>query len=333
MSFQVKSLVVILALLFSAAPFTGVCAQEKQSSVPDAPSKEKSPVIVNIPIMEKEMKTDEASATQPSDDDPFYKFGDIVITVKDFKSEVDKLPVKNSDYKLDLLNTWVNREILYREAVKQGFDKKLEAQVAAVTDPNELKKIIVDAFKKEVIEKDISVTTDDEAKSYYEKTIDNFMPPTMYTITILSVQKFDRSYKDITQRAGQEAELIRERLLKGEDPDTIRASYDNSEVLVQRTLKTSISKNTKYLCKEISEALPEYKTGTISPVCELGRNRFDVLKVLDVSTPKETRTFEQAKESIINHLKELKIRAKEQEYWGAFAKDNRPVVYRKDLLK
>jgi hypothetical protein len=269
-------------------------------------------------------------------DIPFFTAGDILITDTEFLLEVEKLPKKTSSMKAELLDSMVLDEILYKEAMKQGFVKKEEGEkkndeTGPVSISYEKQKAVADAFRKEVLEKEATVT-DDEVRSYYEANKNSFIPPVTYKIFTLSLQKFDRSYQSIPDKAKKEAEAIRERLLKGEKPDDIWSSYSNHEILVQKTPKFTLSEETKNFPKEIIESLPSMKVGSVSPVFDF-KNMFNVSIVTEVKQPEKTMTLEEAKDSIHKALVENKIKAKEQKYARDFFKENKPVIHNKNLLK
>ncbi|MBM4146908.1 MAG: peptidyl-prolyl cis-trans isomerase [Nitrospira sp.] len=323
-------LIVVSSFILEAPAF----AQLKREPAPETTIPERtksSPIIQTFPTREREATTGNQS-TLLSEDKPLYTAGDITIMENDFRAEAAKLAVKDSQTTFDLLNDMVTKEVLYREALKKGFDKNLETQIASIPDKKEQKKLVVDAFIRESVEKDASVS-DAEATEYYEKNKAMFTPIAQYHSYILSVQKFDRSYKDITQRAGQEAEVIRERLLKGELPEAIWKSYSDSEFLVQATPRFILNERTPKTPKEIKELIPDLKEGSVSPVCELGSNRFDVFKVTKIVEAKAAKSAEEIKDSIRNSLRQKKINAIKENYVRNFIKDNKPTIYNKEHFK
>jgi len=332
--FRIKSFLILLIVVSSFILEAPAFAQQKIEPAPETTGPERTrsaPIIQNFPTRGKEAITDNQS-TLLSVDKPLYTAGDITIMENDFRAELAKLAVKDTLSKTDLLNDMVTKEVLYREALKKGFDKKLETQIASIPDKKEQKKLVVDTFIKESVGKDASVS-ETEVTEYYEKNKDMFTPVPQYRIYILSVQKFDRSYKDITQRARQEAEVIRERLLKGEDPNAIWKSYSDSELLVQATPGPGLTEKTPKIPKEIKELIPNLKEGSVSPVCELGSNRFDVFKVMKIDLPKITKSPEEIRDLIRNSLFQKKIKAVGEYYVHNFTKDNKPIIHNTELFK
>jgi hypothetical protein len=332
--FRIKFFLILLIVASSFILEAAAFAQQKIEAVPETtiPERKKpAPIIQTSPTRGKEATTDNQFAPL-SEDKPLYTAGDIIIMENDFRAEVVKLAYKNSQIKIDLLNDMVTKEVLYREALKKGFDKKLELQIASMPDKKEQKKLVVNTFIKESIEKEASVS-DAEVTEYYEKNKAMFIPVRQYQIYLLSIQKFDRSYKDITQRARQEADVIRERLLKGEDPYAIWKSYSDSELLVQATPRFGLTERTTKIPKEIKELIPNLKEGSVGPVCELGANRFDVFKVTKIVEPKAPNSPEEINNSIRNSLLQGKIKALEEFYVHNFIKDNKPTIYNKELFK
>ena len=308
----------VLAVLFFVSPAV-IMSQDVISSTEDKKS------------VEEETKVEDKKEVQV-DSSPLYTAGDIVITVQEFTDELKKSNRSMGTYRLEILDEMVRNEILYREALKtEHFKESEEIKDPEVPIAFDRKKEIVDAFLKEVIEKDISVT-DNEVKEFYEKNRKLFMPPSRYKAHTLLVQKFDRSYTDATDRAKKEAGVIRERLLKGEAPDEIWSSYSDNELLVQNMPGLAVYEGTKNITQEILEFLPEIKKeGTVSPVFEL-KDSFAVFKVLEIISPKGT-SFEEARETIHDGLVDSKVKAKAMEYVRDFIRENKPTVHRKDLLK
>ncbi len=99
-----------------------------------------------------------------------------VLTVEDFKSEVDNLPpylkpmAQTPDGKKELLDSMIVRELVLAQAKKDGVDKSKEV-VARLEDLK--KRVIVEAFLKKKIEQDIKIT-DADLKAFYDKNADKF---------------------------------------------------------------------------------------------------------------------------------------------------------------
>jgi len=99
-----------------------------------------------------------------------------VITVEDFKKEVETLPpylrpmAETADGKKELLDTMIVREIIMQQAKKDGLDKS-----PAVTEKmEELKqRVIVEAFLKKKIEEQANIS-DADLQKFYDQNKDKF---------------------------------------------------------------------------------------------------------------------------------------------------------------
>ena len=274
---------------------------------------------------------DKSIKDKPEEDKPFVTAGEIAITKKEFLAEVEKLPAKTEEAKIELLDKMLETEILYRGALKEGLDKTPEIQ--NITDPEERKKLFINAFVEKVIAKDITIT-DDEMKQYYESNKKTeFAPPARWRAPALYVHKFDRSYKDVPDEAKKEAGVIRERLLKGEDPEEIWKAYSFHEsFLVQLSPKLTVTEDTKWLPEKIRESLPGMKVGDVSEVYEM-KDKFCVFKVKEIIPPPRKMSFEDAKAIIQERLPKLKVNAKKRRYAKDFLKDNNFVIHDMEILK
>ncbi len=100
----------------------------------------------------------------------------IVITTADFKKELENLPpylkpmAESPDGKKQLIDTMVVRELVLKEAQKEGLDKS-----QAVTDKlEELKKqVILQAYVKKKVEEQANLT-DADLQKFYDQNKDKF---------------------------------------------------------------------------------------------------------------------------------------------------------------
>ncbi len=110
------------------------------------------------------------------DGKPLAEVNGAVITVDDFKTEVDNLPpyikpmAQTAEGKKELLDSMIVRELVLEQAKKDGIDKSKEV-VARLEDLK--KRVVVEAFLKKKIEQDAKVT-DDDMKKFYEQNKDKF---------------------------------------------------------------------------------------------------------------------------------------------------------------
>lgn len=266
------------------------------------------------------------------EDKPMYKAGEVIIYEKDFLKELEKSPVNSSDEKMRVLNEIVRREILYREAIKQGYDKNLGSKDKP-SDPEALKSQIIKAFIDGTFAKEVVVIEEETMKYYDRHKKTSYELPPRYKAMLIHIYKFDRSYKDITETARIEAGTIRERLIKGEHPLDVWSSYQDHEVFnISRTFEITISENNK-LPKEMLEALPTYKEGSVSVVTE-SKDAFLVMKVLEVLPPLSPKvSFEDAKASIHEKLFKQKVEQKVAKFLNDYISKNNGQLINREFLK
>jgi len=139
------------------------------------------------------------------------KVDSTVITQADFDREMKVLP----DYAQQMfsdeagrekfLNEIINKEVLYKEAVKKGFDKNTDFQ-KKVEDFKKLT-LVSEVFEKEIMSK--AKVSDQEVKEYYDKNKQDFV-----------VAKELRA-SHILVKTEDEAKKVLERLRKGEKFDAV----------------------------------------------------------------------------------------------------------------
>jgi peptidyl-prolyl cis-trans isomerase C len=99
-----------------------------------------------------------------------------VITVEDFKTEVDNLPpylkpmAQTPEGKKELLDSMIVRELVLEQAKKDGVDKSKEV-VARMEDLK--KRVVVEAFLKKKIEQEVKIS-DADMKKFYDQNKDKF---------------------------------------------------------------------------------------------------------------------------------------------------------------
>jgi peptidyl-prolyl cis-trans isomerase C len=134
------------------------------------------------------------------------KVGNVTITQADYDREFKTLPeyaqqmFSDEQGKEKFLNEIINKEMLYQEALKKGFDKTPEFQKKL----EEFKKLtlVTELFEKEVISK--AKVSDQEVKDYYEKHKEELVPTVQIKASHILVKSED------------EAKKVLERLKKGE---------------------------------------------------------------------------------------------------------------------
>ncbi len=200
------------------------------------------------------------------------KIDNTAITAADFDREFSALP----DYARQLftdasgrekfLNEIVNKELLYKEAIKKGFDKSPDFN----RKMEEFKKLtlVSEVFEKEIMAK--ARVSDQEIRDYYDKNKDSFVVATELRASHILV------------KTEEDARKVLERLKKGEKFEAIAKAV---------SLDTSSAKNggdvgffkKGQMVPEFERAAASLKVGEISmPVkTQFG---FHIIKLTDKKT-------------------------------------------------
>jgi EpsD family peptidyl-prolyl cis-trans isomerase len=175
---------------------------------------------------------DHAYAQDTSDTEIVAEVNGEKITVKDFEEtlEVSKIKLErvlDRDLKMQLLNTMIDKVLLYEEALT----RKLDEQPDIKTEIERAKRnILVKALLKTEISDKITYT-EEELKEYYEKHIEKY-EPTVVTAHMIIISKVNRDGMPVGSEAEKCAQKIKERLMKGEEPQDIVAEYSDKDNLI-----------------------------------------------------------------------------------------------------
>lgn len=141
------------------------------------------------------------------------QIGDVKITVGDFNERISNLPANYQDIinkkRKEFLQELVNDTLLYREAVKKGFDK--DKDVIKVVEEAR-KKILIARLLKDDIDDTIKVS-DEEIKEYYETNKSNFTLPEVIRVSQILVptrEDADVVIQDL-KKGGSFAEIAKAR--------------------------------------------------------------------------------------------------------------------------
>jgi parvulin-like peptidyl-prolyl isomerase len=217
------------------------------------------------------------------------KVGNVQITQADFEKELKNLPsfaqkiFEGKEGKEKFLNELIKRELLYQEALKKGLDKNSEYMKKV----EEFKKItlISQLLETEITSK--ADVTDQDVKNYYEKHKEDFSPFLEAKVSLIRV------------KTEEEANKIRERLIKGED----FAKIAKSSSIDQGSAKNGgdlgyLSRN--QLTPELEAVVSRLNTGEISEPIKV-QNGYDIVKITDKKLGKQIE-FEKVKNLIKQHL-------------------------------
>jgi hypothetical protein len=153
-------------------------------------------------------------AKKPSPDDKILvKVSDSVITVKDFKSRIAKLPpyyrkIVEKDNKR-YLEEMIMEKLFYEAAIRKGLDRDKEV-VEIVSQAK--KKIVTAKLVETEVDANIKIT-EDEMKQYYEAHKGEFKTPELWRAShiLVATEKEARDILDALAKGAKFEDLAREK--------------------------------------------------------------------------------------------------------------------------
>lgn len=139
------------------------------------------------------------------------KVDNTTVTQADFDREFQALPdyaqqmFTNDAGKEKFLNEIINKELLYKEAVKKGYDKGQDY----LKKVEEFKKLslVSELFEKEIMAK--AKVSDQEAKDYYDKNRDDFIVAKEIRASHILVKTEDEAQKVLSRlKKGEKFEAV-----------------------------------------------------------------------------------------------------------------------------
>ena len=147
------------------------------------------------------------------DDRVLVKVSNRVITLKEFKARIAKMPSYYRDVveknKKRYLDEMIMETLLYEEAVRNGADRDKEVR-EVIADAK--KKIVMAKYIKNEVEDNIKVT-DSEAKQYYEYNKDKFKTPELRRAShiLVATEKDAQDILDALSKGSSFEELAKTR--------------------------------------------------------------------------------------------------------------------------
>jgi peptidyl-prolyl cis-trans isomerase C len=223
------------------------------------------------------------------------KIGDKTITQEDLQNEIKGIPAEARAFfqgpegTARFVDELINKELLYLEAKKRGFDK----------DKDFLRR--VEEFKKltlinQLLQKEIEAASkfsEKDVKDYYDKHKDEF---TVYNQVRLS---------QIVVKTDEEAKKVYERLQKGEDFGKIASDMSHDKSSAKSGGDIGVFKKGEML-PELENAAFSIKKGSVSMPIKL-KDKIHILKVTDAKG--SIMEFEKVKNLIGQRLLVEKQRA------------------------
>lgn len=197
------------------------------------------------------------------------KVGDKIITKEDLQMEIKGIPLEaraffqGTEGTARFVDEIINKELLYLEAKKRGFDK----------DKDFLRQ--VEEFKKltlinHLLQKEIEAASkfsEKDVKDYYDKHKDEF---TVYSQVRLS---------QIVVKTDDEAKKVYERLQKGEDFGKVAADLSHDKLSAKSGGDIGVFKKGEML-PELENVAFSLKKGSVSMPVKL-KDKIHILKVTD----------------------------------------------------
>ncbi|MDP3804371.1 MAG: peptidyl-prolyl cis-trans isomerase [Candidatus Omnitrophota bacterium] len=232
-----------------------------------------------------------ACAKKSSDDDRvLVRVSNKLITVKDFKSQIAKIPpyyrnVVEKDKKR-YLDEVIVEMLLYEEAVRKGIGS--DREIREVINQAKKKIIIAKLIKDEVEDK--MNATDDEMRKYYEARKDEFKTPELWRASHILVAS-EREAKDVLDE-----------LAKG-------AKFE--DLASARSTDATASRGGDVGYFRAGQVVPDFENTCIKlsmgQTSEIVRTQFGY-HIIKLTDKKEAglQSYEEAKRSIENELKRKK---------------------------
>ena len=217
------------------------------------------------------------------------KIDNTTITQADFDREFKALPdyaqqiFTDAEGREKFLNEIVNKEILYKEAMKKGFDKSPEFN-KKMEDFKKLT-LVSEVFEKEIMAK--STVSDQDIKDYYDKNKESFVMATEIKASHILV------------KTEEEARKVLARLKKGEKFEAIAKAVSLDTASAKNGGDVGFFKKGQ-MVPEFERAAASLKVGDISiPVkTQFG---YHIIKVTDKKTGSPVE-FEKVRDLISQKL-------------------------------
>ncbi len=207
------------------------------------------------------------------------------ITMADFKQEINNLPPQYRQMTADpaiqkeFLDTLVTRNIVYQEG---GRQKMAENPMVKKQVDECRKKLVVAAILDQEVNRKIKDVSDAELKTYYDKNLKEFQQPPQVKARHILI-------KDQNQ-----AEEVRQRLLKGEDFATLVKEFSTCPSKTRDGDLGFFTRN--QMVKEFSDVAFSLKPKEISPVVKT-KFGYHIILVDEIKEGKQ-QSFDEVKDKL-----------------------------------
>lgn len=276
---------------------------------------DKSLVLKNkkYTLFEKEINAIRGTFSQQRLNNKFIKFSEKPVTFNDFldfmSSEGFEFVNKDSAHvgsRLNtLISTYIQNEILAREALKRGYDKlaDIESELKIWREYFLANLDMKQIYKKETV-------TDEEAREFYNKNNKIVPRPAEFKISEILVDSLDTVNKIFSE------------LDKGKDFKELAARYAREDST--RNSGSETSSNQIDSASGVWQIVSKMKVGEVYGPIKV-RGGFSIIKLLKRDEPKQERveTFEEAKNDIKDILQTEKMNKKLIDYTARLAMDTK----------
>ncbi|NIX16675.1 MAG: hypothetical protein GWN11_12590 [Candidatus Dadabacteria bacterium] len=209
---------------------------------------------------------------KPQADNIVAKIGSDLITEKQLQDAISELPVKQKiliqsspKQKNKFIESYINKEILYKEALKKGYSDKEDIRKSV---EQYKKKLIIRKFSEDILNREI---TDLELEQYYENNKNKYQSATITQVSYIP--------KDIENLNQDELQNLQKEIISNlnKDADLGRLTNHNKfKIKIKKNIEITRDKYNKLL----GDIVFNMKKGEISEPVKFG-NSYVILKLID----------------------------------------------------
>ena len=237
-------------------------------------------------------------------------------------------PADRDKIQKELLETLINRELLYQESLKKGFviqpaelDKEFETIKTRFANQTDYRQALAEMgiseekFKEQVkrglsirklLEKELYEkleVTDQESRSFYDNNPNFFQKPEQVRASHILVKMVDEDDEEKRAAARQKIEEIQEKIKAGEDFAQLARTYSEGPSSAQGGDLGYFER--RKMVKPFSDAAFRLQPGEISPIVKT-RFGYHIIKVVD-RKPETKLAYEEIKPRLVDSLKQKKM--------------------------
>jgi len=206
------------------------------------------------------------------------RVGNRYITSVDLKHALNEIPFKqrilvesSESVFNNFLQAYINKELLYNEALELGLDKRTDVRMKSDAY---LKRLLINTLTEELLNNKIN---EDEVMNYYRSNRDKFM---IAKVTVISLYKNDRIRDEELQVM---ANKLRMNLINGSSFNSIKKSLDKNSALKYK-IKEHINIPKNYYDNAVTEVIYSLRPNEISFPINL-KNSYNIYKLEDKPAP------------------------------------------------